>query len=188
MLHGASTDFHEVRAGPDGTGRVLSGRFFYGAEAVLGDGRREVFAPRAFRSRVEAGENVFLLAGHDPERPLASVEAGSLTLRDGDDALHFEARIEPSTSWARDAVAALDAGLTKGLSPGFRVRPGGDTVTRAAEGGLRRTIRAADLFEISVVTAPAYDAAQVALRSWALSADPEAPGDGLRLALSRWRP
>jgi HK97 family phage prohead protease len=129
MLYGAPITF-EIRT--EGGATTLRGAFPYGAETTLGNGRRERFAARAFRSRLDAGENVFLLAGHDPEKPLASTEAGSLTLRDDDDALHIEARVVPSTSWANDALAALAAGLTKGLSPGFRVPPGGDLVTRAA--------------------------------------------------------
>ena len=178
MLHGVPIAF-EVRA--EGEATRLSGRFPYGAETTLGDGRREVFAAGAFRSRIDAGENIFLLAGHDPEKPLASTEAGSLTLRDGADALHIEARVVPSTSWANDALAALSAGLTKGLSPGFRVMPGGDMVTRSA-GGLLRTVKQAALFEISVVTRAAYDQAQIAARFWHLS---DAPGR--RPAITRWR-
>ncbi|TIV53463.1 MAG: HK97 family phage prohead protease, partial [Mesorhizobium sp.] len=153
--------------------------------STLGDGRRERFAARAFRSRIDAGENVFLLAGHDPEKPLASTEAGSLTLRDGEDALHIEARVAATTTWANDALAALAAGLTKGISPGFRVRSGGDVVTRSAD-GLLRTVNAADLFEVSLVTLPAYDQAQIAARSWALAAA-EADDAGMRRAFNRWR-
>jgi HK97 family phage prohead protease len=182
VLYGAPIAF-EVRT--DGGASRLSGRFPYGAETALGNGRRERFAARAFRSRIEAGENIFLLAGHDPEKPLASTEAGSLTLRDDDDALHIEARVAATTSWAQDALAALAAGLTKGISPGFRVSPGGDIVTRSAD-GLLRTVTAADLFEVSLVTRPAYDAAQIAARSWDLAVD-EAPDAGLRRALNRWR-
>lgn len=78
MLWGAPIKF-EIRS--EGGTTNLRGAFPYGAETVLGNGRRERFAARAFRSRIEAGENVFLLAGHDPEKPLASTEAGSLTLR-----------------------------------------------------------------------------------------------------------
>ena len=182
MLFGAPISF-EVRA--EGEASRLSGRFPYGTETSLGSGRRERFAARAFRSRIEAGENIFLLAGHDPEKPLASTDAGSLTLRDDDDALHIEARVAATTTWAADALAALAAGLTKGLSPGFKVAPGGDLVTRSAD-GLLRTVSAADLFELSLVTRPAYDAAQIAARSWALAND-EAPDAGLRRALNRWR-
>lgn len=182
MLYGAPISF-EVRA--DGGASRLSGRFPYGAETLLGNGRRERFGARAFRSRIEAGENVFLLAGHDPEKPLASTEAGSLTLRDDDEALHIEARVAATTSWANDALAALAAGLTKGISPGFRVQSGGDIVTRSAD-GLLRTVNAAELFEVSLVTRPAYDAAQIAARSWELAND-EAPDAGLRRVLKRWR-
>lgn len=182
MLYGAPISF-EVRA-ENGASR-LTGRFPYGAETSLGNGRRERFAARAFRSRIEAGENIFLLAGHDPEKPLASTEAGSLTLRDDEDALHIEARVAATTSWANDALAALAAGLTKGISPGFRVHSGGDMVTRSAD-GLLRTVTAADLFEVSLVTRPAYDAAQIAARSWNLAND-EAPDAGLRRTLNRWR-
>jgi len=115
---------------------------------------------------------------------LASTEAGSLTLRDADDALHIEARVAATTSWATDALAALAAGLTKGISPGFRVQSGGDIVTRSAD-GLLRTVTAADLFEVSLVTRPAYDAAQIAARSWELAQDNE--HDAFRRVLNRWR-
>jgi HK97 family phage prohead protease len=181
MLYGAPTAF-EVRA--EGGATRLSGRFPYGVETTLGDGRRERFATGAFRSRVASGENIFLLAGHDPEKPLASTEAGSLRLRDADDALHIEARVLPSTTWAADALAALAAGLTKGLSPGFRVAPGGDVVTRSAA-GLLRTVSAADLFELSMVTRAAYDQAQIAARNWQIS-DTDFAGP-IRPALARWR-
>jgi hypothetical protein len=56
MLFGAPIAF-EVRA--EGGATRLSGRFPYGAETSLGDGRRERFAAGAFRSRVAAGENIF---------------------------------------------------------------------------------------------------------------------------------
>ncbi|WP_431014502.1 HK97 family phage prohead protease [Bradyrhizobium pachyrhizi] len=180
MLFGTPIAF-EVRS--DGGTTTLRGAFPYNSETTLGNGKRERFAARAFRSRIESGENVFLLAGHDPEKPLASTEAGSLSLRDGEDALHIEARVAPSTSWARDALAALADGLTKGISPGFRVPSGGDMVTRSA-GGLLRTVNSADLFEVSLVTRAAYDAAQIAARSWSLD---EAPDAGLLRTLKKWR-
>ncbi len=172
----------EVRA-VDGVTR-LSGAFPYNTETVLGDGRREQFAAGAFRSRIDAGENIFLLSGHDPEKPLASTRNGTLTLRSDDAALHIEARVSATTSWARDALAAAGEGLRTGLSPGFRVPAGGDVTTRSA-GGLLRTVSRADLFEISVVTLPAYDAAQISARSWT----PEAfTNTGLIHLLRRWRP
>jgi HK97 family phage prohead protease len=118
-------------------------------------------------------------------KPIAWTEAGSLSLRDVDDALHIEARVSPATSWANDVLASLGLGLTKGLSPGFRVPPGGDTVTRSGD-DLLRTVQQADLFEVSLVTRPAYSAAQIAARSWAL-ADNSSGWEELSSALRRWR-
>jgi len=178
MLYAAPVTF-EVRQ--EGGATHLRGAFPYNSETTLGDGRRERFSPGAFK----VGRNVFLLADHNPNMPLASTEAGSLTLRDADDALHIEARVAATTSWARDTLAALADGLKKGLSPGFRVQTGGDIVTRSAE-GLLRTVTAADLFEISLVTRPAYDAAQIAARSWQLAIN-ESPDAGLLRTLNRWR-
>ncbi|WP_375160351.1 HK97 family phage prohead protease [Bradyrhizobium sp. RDT46] len=181
MLFAAPISF-EVRS--EGGATRLLGTFPYGVETTLGDGRRERFAAGAFRSRIDAGENIFLLAGHDPEKPLASTEAGSLTLRNSDNALHIEARVAPSTSWARDALAALADGLTKGISPGFRVPPGGDMTMRSA-GGFLRTVTRADLFEVSIVTRPAYDPAQIAARNW----QPAVSEQNVQKpsALARWR-
>ncbi len=168
MLWGAAEGRLELRA--EGGETRLSATFPYGRAALLADGprpRREVIAARAFAARVEAGEDIHLLAGHDYNRPLASRAAGTLTLADGDDALTLEARIDGGTSWARDFLAAHAAGLIRGLSPGFRVRPGGETVEER-DGGLLRTVRAADLYELSAVTRPAYPEAQIEARRWDL--------------------
>ena len=182
MLWGANLGTLEVRA--EGGETRLRAAFPYGAETILAEGRAEVIAPRAFARRIAAGEDIHLLFGHDYDRPLASHGAGSLTLRDGDDALHLDARIAGSTSWAKDFLAAHAAGLIRGLSPGFRVPPGGDVVERRGNAMLR-TVKAADLFELSAVTVPAYPAAQIEARNWQAGRD--APDAGLARTLARWR-
>jgi len=149
----------------DGGGVRLSGRFPYNTPAELAPGRFEVIAPRAFAGSITRGANIYLLAGHDFDRPLASQAAGTLDLRDSDDALTFEATIRDGTSWARDFLAAHEAGLVRGLSPGFRVPADGERIDHS-DGTLRRTIFAADLVELSGVTRPAYDSAQVEARCW----------------------
>lgn len=154
----------ELRDDGDGPGSILTGRFPYGSETQLAPGRFEVFGPRALRGAAV----VHLLAGHDYNRPLASTRGGSLSLHDDDAALTFEARIAPEiagTTHGRDTLALVRSGLAVGLSPGFRVAANGDTVERRSD-GLHRTVRSADLFELSIVTRPAYDAAQVEARGW----------------------
>ena len=182
MLWGAQFGSLELRA--EGGETRLRASFPYGRETNLADGRAEVIAPRAFGARIGAGEDIHLLFAHDFDRPLASRGAGSLTLTDTDTALVIEARLAGDTTWAADFLAAHRAGLIRGLSPGFRVPPGGDAVERRGS-GLLRTVRQADLFELSAVTVPAYPAAQIEARNWQPGQD--APDTGLVRLLTRWR-
>jgi hypothetical protein len=180
MLWGATFGSLELRA--EGGETRLRASFPYGRETTLAEGRAEVIAARAFANRIEAGEDIHLLFGHDYDRPLASRGAGSLTLRDADDGLHLEARIAANTTWAADFLAAHASGLIRGLSPGFRVPPGGDSVERRGSGVLRK-VNKADLYELSAVTVPAYGAAQIEARCWGQ----ESPDAGLVRVLQRWR-
>lgn len=187
MLHAAAEGGIEVRQEGDGT-RVLSGRFPYGVTATLSDGgrrgrpRKEKFAPRAFSYRVnEPNAEINLLVGHDFGKPLASRLSESLKLTDSNDALTFEARIAPEvadTSHGRDALALLAAGLAVGLSPGFRLPPeraveNAESIERepnnpdeGEHGAIIRTVSAALLYELSIVTRPAFEEAQVEARNW----------------------
>jgi hypothetical protein len=184
MLWGSHQGGLELRT--EGGETRLRATFPYGRETVLSDGaqpRKEVIASRAFGDRIERGEEIHFLLGHDYGQPLASTRAGTLTLRDGAGALEIEAVIKGNTSWARDFLSAHESGLIRGLSPGFRVRPGGEAV-EAREGAIVRTIREADLFEISAVTVPAYPDAQIEARNWQ---PVSAPAVRLVNHLRRWR-
>ena len=183
MLWGGNLGALELRS--EGGETRLRATFPYGAETELAPGRHEVIAPRAFADRIEAGEDIHLLAGHDYNKPLASRAAGNLTLTDGDDALVIEATIADGTSWARDFLAAHGQGLIRGLSPGFRVDQGGERIERRGAGVLRTITRAA-LFEISAVTRPAYPAAQIEARAWESHQDRQ-PYRGAIHPLNRWR-
>jgi hypothetical protein len=183
MLWGAHIGGLELRS--EGGETRIRATFPYGRAATLSDGprpRREVIAARAFAARIEAGKEIHLLSGHDYNRPLASRAAGTLNFRDTDAALEIEARIATDTSWAADFLAAHRAGLIRGLSPGFRVRPGGEAVEER-DGGLLCTVRAADLFEVSAVTRPAYPEAQI--EAWSL--EPMSAGRTQVHPLARWR-
>jgi len=192
----------ELRAAGDGT-RRLKGSFPYGSLAVVNSGgkgqrpRKEQFASKAFSFAVEdLQREVHLLVGHSFDKPLASRKAGTLLLTDGDDALGFEAILTPDiqrTSWAQDFIAAYAAGLVGGISPGFRVappeavpKPEETTDEDPSEGNaLIRTIYAAILFELSMVTRPAYPETQADLRSFnpGIIAPPAPRFDARR----RWR-
>lgn len=187
MLWAPANGGLSVRAEGDGS-RVITGTFPYGVTATLSDGgrnggrpRKERFKARAFSFRVDDPEaDINLLVGHDFAKPLASKLTGSLSLKDADDALTFEARVAADvadTSHGRDALALINAGLAVGLSPGFRIPPQraveeAETVEDEdpAEGdAIIRTVNQALLYELSIVTRPAYKESQVEARSWALS-------------------
>jgi uncharacterized protein len=207
MLWGAHGGGLELRRADDGSHR-LQGRFPYGKPAVLSDGGRtgrpqkEIIEPRAFSYRVDLpDEDIHLLVGHDYDMPLASKKTGTLSLRDTAEALVFNAIITRSiaeTTHGRDALALIGAGLAVGISPGFRIPPEravpkAETIEeepdRPEEGMHRAIIRhilAALLYELSVVTRPAYPEAQVEARNW----NPEATAPRVFMPkrhLQRWR-
>lgn len=186
-----------------GGGVRLAGRFPYNSRAVLSDGgrtgrpRKEQFASGAFRHSIETMQEVHLLVGHSFDRPLASRGAGTLTLEDTPEALTFAADIASEledVSYVRDALALLAVGQIAGISPGFRIPPertvpNAETVEEEdpAEGNaLIRTISEAILFELSLVTRPAYSETQVEARNW--NPAPQARMfTRKRHAIERWR-
>ena len=163
----------ELRRGGGGS-RRLRGTFPYNRPAVLSDGgrtgrpRKEVFAPGAFAYRVDRPEeDIHLLVGHSYDRPLASRRAGTLVLQDTPAALIFDAEITPEiqrTSYAVGFLSGFAAGLIIGISPGFRIPPervapnAEETTEEDPDEGMAliRTIFQALLYELSVVTRPAY--------------------------------
>jgi uncharacterized protein len=104
MLWGASLGALELRS--EGGATRLRALFPYGAETELAPGRREAVAPGAFASRIEAGEDIHLLLGHDYAKPLASREARSLVCATPTPALRSRPRSTPAragraTFWRR---------------------------------------------------------------------------------------
>lgn len=185
--------------------RVITGKFPYGPgnTAVLSDGgkrgrpRKERFKPHAFRHSVQSPkQDITLLYGHDFNMPLASKLNGTLELQDSALALVFVATLSElvaETTHARDAIALIESGLAAGISPGFRIPPQ-RTMPNAervfsedpAQGrALIREISEAILYEISIVTRPAYDETQVEARNWQLT-EPEQPALAMP-ASWRWR-
>lgn len=206
MLHGAN-DLAPLEIRREGGATRLRGRFPYGKLAVLSDGgktgrpKKEKFAPRAFAYRVnDPAEDVHLLVGHSYDKPLASKLTDTLSLTDTEEALLFEAIITPeiaATSYGADIMKMLAAGLAIGLSPGFRIPPkravaNAETVhdeghdpANGMHNAIIRTVHAALLYELSIVTVPAYKESQVEMRNW------QVDESGLVVpkphALARWR-
>jgi Escherichia/Staphylococcus phage prohead protease len=216
MLYGWHSGNLELRRAGEET--TLHGDFPYGKTAVLSDGGRgggrpqkERIAPRAFAYRVEdPDKEIHLLSGHDFGMPLASKLTSTLQLRDSNRALTFDAIISPEmaqVSWVRDVLATITAGLAFGISPGFRIPPPRVVSPDDAEeieqepddgtldengdprrGAIIRTVKQALLYELSIVTRPAYKDSQIQKRNWTPGWKPFPPSDaGLHRVLNRWR-
>lgn len=174
----------EVRQGGGGA-ITLAGRFQYGSTATLSDRgrvRKERFEPHAFAFAVDLPDRqIHLLSGHSFDRPLAAKlaargAAGTLALRDTAEALEFEAELPPEAeqpTYMRDVLAQHRAGLIGGISPGFTVPPAStvpDAEVLEPEPGNRnvmiRSIRQAVLYELSLVTRPAYPETEVDMRGF----------------------
>lgn len=158
----------EVRAiaTDDGSLRIGGYAAQFNKEAT-GLNFREMIAPGAFTRALKSGDPVFLLVNHDTDQlPLASTQGGTLVLSEDEVGLRMEATLDPSNPRAAELASALTRGDVDKMSFAFSVAPGGDT----REEGLR-TLTDLNLFEVSVVTWPAYDASSVGMRSEDSDAD-----------------
>ena len=123
---------------------------------------REQIAPGAFTRALQSGDPVFLLVNHDMEGiPLASTQSGTLQLRQDKTGLYIEAELDPANPKAQELSSALKRGDMNKMSFAFTVQPDGQT----REDGLRTINEIDRLFEVSVVTLPAYSSTSVGMRS-----------------------
>ena len=122
----------------------------------------------------DESHDIDLLRGHNFDNSLASKLGGSLALSETDDELLFDAELPPESiqpSWIVDTVLAVRSGLIRGVSPGFRVPPA-TVVPNAVElipdrenpDVMVRRINEAVLFELSLVTRPAYATTEIDVR------------------------
>jgi uncharacterized protein len=123
--------------------------------------------PVVFRpGSIKAGENVKLLLEHDGRRPIGRATG----FVDGPDRMVGSFRIS-QTSAGTDSLVEASDGLRDGLSVGASILE--STVGEAGE----LIVSAAELIEVSLVTSPAFQAAQVTQVAASADPDPEPPAD-----------
>lgn len=120
----------------------------------------ERIAPGAFKRTLKEGANVRMLWNHDSSLVLASRDRSTITLREDAKGLYFEAEPNPEL---RQYVSQVERGDVHQMSFGFRVVR--DEIDQQDTDTPVRTLLDVDLFEVSPVTFPAYQATSVALRS-----------------------
>jgi HK97 family phage prohead protease len=157
----------EIRA-LDETGMRFSGyaAVFNEPSQDLG-GFVEYIKPGAFARSLNTRNRMMLLWNHDTSAPLASTRNGSLSLREDARGLFVEATL-PDTNLGRDIAELVRSGTIDAMSFGFKVQK--DSWNDA---GNVRTLEDVSLFEISLVSYPAYEstAGTVAVRNYVAVAD-----------------
>ena len=146
----------------DDAGPVIAGYFaVFNNPTELWPGCIEQIAPGAFASSLNG--DVRALIDHDTRLVIGRTVAGTLTIREDDSGLYGEIKINEHDSDAMNLYARVQRGDVSQCSFGFDivaedyvVSPDGQTCTW--------TIREVKLYEVSVVTFPAYDATSVSAR------------------------
>ena len=118
----------------------------------------EKVAPRVFQRALEQARNVDMLLDHDVRRKLASIEEGTLALKEDNIGLHAKAVISD-----QEVIEEARCGNLKGWSFGFRAL----NDSWQEDGSVaKRTLEEIDLMEVSLLTIePAYIATSVQVRS-----------------------
>ena len=121
-------------------GKTLTGyAAIFNSETDLGS-FVEVIRNGAFRKSLEGGANIRALYHHQGDALLGTTRGGTLKLREDAKGLAFDLAL-PDTTHGRDLAILVDRGDVAGCSFGFKVREGGDFVSRAVELGVRGTAR-----------------------------------------------
>lgn len=128
----------------------------------------EQIAPGAFSSSL--GNDVRALIDHDTRLVLGRTSANTLTLREDETGLYGEIKINPQDSDAMNLYARVQRGDVNQCSFGFEILSE-DYVVDADGHTCTWTIRDLILYEVSVVTFPAYEATSAMARD-AGCADP----------------
>ena len=140
--------------------RTFSGYAAIWNSASAGLPFEERIAPNAFKrslARASAGQKIIsFLFGHDETRALATTASGRLQLTEDETGLRVEAKLDPADPDAAKVISMLThESAAAGMSFGFQK-------VQDAWDGNNRTIKEANLFEVSILAAggqtPAYPA------------------------------
>ena len=150
----------EFRTHDEG-GPVIEGYFsVFNRDYELWPGAVEQVAPGAFRETL--GDDIRALANHDTRLVLGRTTTGTLTLREDDKGLFGTIKMNEQDSDAMNLYARVQRGDVSQCSFGFDILD--EEFTERSDGSVLWTIRKVKLYEVSVVTFPAYVETAVSAR------------------------
>lgn len=124
-------------------------------------GFREKFQAGAFAEHLRTSPDVKALVDHKPTNLLGRTTSGTLIVKEDDKGLKMTVAV-PDTTLGRDTVTLVKRGDLSQMSFAFYTKE--DRWERTDDGELR-TVIAAELVDVSIVTYPAYEATSVMARS-----------------------
>ncbi|HEX8323911.1 MAG TPA: HK97 family phage prohead protease [Tepidisphaeraceae bacterium] len=127
-------------------------------------GFKERIRPNAFRNSIAGGTDIRALVDHDASKLLGRTSAGALRLSEDQVGLRIEIDLPEGVSYANDIRSLIKRGDIKGMSFGFRVPTGGQSITKEA-GQTIRELSEINLKEVTVTSIPAYGDTSVYVRS-----------------------
>ncbi|MEC5258489.1 HK97 family phage prohead protease [Bacillus sp. SPB7] len=131
----------------------------FNTPADIGGMFTEIIAPGAFAKALSSQSDVRALFNHNWDYVLGRTRSGTLTLEEDAKGLRFTVT-PPATQWADDLRSSMLRGDITQCSFGFNVTKEDwnyDTVPAT------RTIQEVQLYEISVVSLPAYEETEAAV-------------------------
>ncbi|MDK8641326.1 HK97 family phage prohead protease [Niallia taxi] len=150
----------KTRDGINDEPHVISGyAAVFNSKATIGDWFEETIAPGAFARSISENGDIRALFNHNWDHVLGRTKSGTLKLEEDERGLSFEIEL-PNTTLAKDLAESLKRGDISQCSFGFI--PTSETWNYDVE-PMQRTINEVELYEISVVSIPAYEDTEVSL-------------------------
>lgn len=148
----------EIRQDDEGL-KVSGYAAVFGQEADIGGYFREVIEKGAFTDAIGRDDVVFLI-NHDG-LPLARTRSGTLKLEQDDKGLLIETTLDADDPDVKSIVGKMKRGDLDKMSFAFlpEIEEWDDTQDPPL-----RTVKRAELFDVSIVTNPAYEGTEIGLR------------------------
>lgn len=170
----------ETREDDGGAPRIEGYFAVFGQVYDICPGGSESVDPHAFDGAID-GQDIRCLVDHETRLVLGRTAAGTLTLKADEHGLWGSVAINTDDSDAMNLLARVRRGDVSQCSFGFDIL---DEETEYREdGSIHWTIKAVRLYEVSVVTFPAYTDTQVQARSEDIKAIRRRQAQALRARL-----
>lgn len=131
----------------------------FNSKTSIGDWFEEIIEPGAFARSLSENGDIRALFNHNWDNVLGRTKSGTLRLEEDERGLKFDIEL-PNTSVGRDLAESMERGDINQCSFGFWITE--ETWDYSVEPALR-TVHEVELYEISVVSIPAYDDTEAAL-------------------------